>query len=280
MASATPPTVAPTAVPAPAATPAALPPTATTPVPLSGALHFKGATRVPSVRVLDWTAQGFTKVIGNVEVATAEVTGSCAVGGSFVARQLSLSGSHRIDGELRVSETLRTRGTLRSGSAVSARNARLAGTVEIGGSLTVAEKLEWNGALEVSQNVRADTVLFQGQVTVHGTLAARTIAGRVDRLSSVREVEADWVEIRRRKPALPFPIFLLPPPPWHDLEIHRIEANEVHLSGVRVRHLKADRIWLGPATHVEYVEGTIVERHKEAHVGPESESPPPPGLSR
>ncbi|MFZ0831447.1 MAG: hypothetical protein WCB18_02725 [Thermoplasmata archaeon] len=249
-------------------------------VPLSGSLHLTGTSRVPNVRAVDWAAHGFTKVVGNVEVETGEVTGSSTVGGSLVARQLSLSGSHRVDGEIRVSGALRTRGSLRTGAAVFARTARLAGTVEIGGPLTVSEDLEWVGNLEVGQHVRAGSVLFRGRLAIQGTLAARSISGEVDQLSTVKEIEADWVEIRRRKPLLPFSIFLLPPPPWHELKVQRIEANEVHLSGVRVRRLKADRIWLGPHTHVEYVEGTIVERHKDAHVGPESESPPPPGLSR
>ena len=242
-------------------------------------LRLAGTSRLPSVRTLDWVARGFTKVAGEVEIATGNVTGSLAVGGRLIARRLDLSGSHRIEGEVQVSDQLRTRGTFRAGAGVSTRTARFTGTTEIGGSLTVRETLQWKGSLDVGQDVRAGTVLFQGRLAIHGTLAARSVSGEVDRRSSVEAIEANWVEIRRRKPLLP-PLFVLPPPTWQELEVERIEAQEAHLAGVRVRHLKADRIWLGPHTHVEYVEGTIVERHKEAHVGPESESPPPPGLSR
>ncbi|MGC2289302.1 MAG: hypothetical protein WA688_05530 [Thermoplasmata archaeon] len=247
--------------------------------PLSGSLRLVGTNRVPSVRTLDWVARGSTKVVGDVEIDAGNVTGSLAVGGKLLARQLDLSGTHRVDGVVRLTEDLRTRGTFRTGAGVSARSAQLTGTVEIGGTLTVAELLRWNGSLEVDHDVRADTVLFQGRLAIKGTLAAQSISGEVDSLSSVGEIEADWIEIRRRKPFLPS-LFLLPPPSWHELEVQRIEATEVHLAGVRVRRLKADRVFLGPHTHVEYVEGAIVQRHKDAHVGPESESPPPPGLSR
>jgi len=280
MASAAPTAPIPPAGP-PASSASPVPPPAPKPVaPLSGSLRLVGTNRVPSVRTLTWVSRGFTKVVGDVEVATGNATGSLTVGGKVIARQLELSGIHRIDGEIQVSDRLRARGTLRAGAGVSARNARLAGTIAVEGSLAVAETLEWNGSLEAGQDVRADTVLFHGRLGVEGTLAARSISGEVGSLSSAKEIRADWVEIRRRKPLLPFPVFVLPPPPWHTLAVQRIEAAEVHLAGVRVRHLKADRIWLGPDTHVEYVEGTIVQRHRDAHVGPESESPPPPGLSR
>lgn len=254
------------------------PKSAPTPAPLSGTLRLTGTNRLPTVRTLDWVARGFTKVVGDVEVATAHVTGTLAVGGKLVARQLELSGTHQIGGDVRVSENFRAHGTLRLGGAVSARNIQLTGTTEVGGSLAVEQQLSWKGSLEVDQDVRADTVLFRGRLGIDGTLSGRSISGEVEALSSVGEILADWVEIRRRKPRIS--IFLLPPPPWQELEVQRIEAKEVHLDGVRARYVKADRIFLGPDAHVEYVEGPILGRHKESHVGPESESPPPPGLSR
>jgi cytoskeletal protein CcmA (bactofilin family) len=275
--------------PAPAASPpgplknssAAVPvpnPPPVPPAPLSGSLKLKGASRVPHVRALHWVARGFTKVVGDVEVSTGNVSGSLAVGGRLVARQLDLNGIVLIENEVRISEDLHATGTLRIAAGLSARVAELNGTVEIGGPVAVAELLRWKGSLEVRSDVRADTVMFQGRLDIQGTLTARSISGEIQRLSSVREIRADWVEIRRRKARIEIPV--LPPPQWHELAAQRIEAKEVHLSGVRVRYVKADRIFLGPEAHVEYVEGQILQRHKEAHVGPESESPPPPGLSR
>jgi cytoskeletal protein CcmA (bactofilin family) len=257
------------------------PPVTPPPIPpLSGYVRLTGASRVPSVRALEWEARGFTKVLGDVETGTSTVSGSLAVGGRLTAGELDLSGTIRVDGEVQVSGALRARGTFRTGGGLFARNARLNGTTRVAGPLTVGETLQWRGSLEVGQDVRAAAVLFDGRFAIQGTLRARSISGQVETLSTVEAIEADCVEIRRRKPWLPFPIFVLPPPPWHELEVQRIKATEVHLAGVRVRRVKADRVWLGPDTHVEYVEGTIVERHKGAHVGPESESPPPPGLSR
>jgi hypothetical protein len=275
MAAATPTTSASSSSPTPSAPPSVPAPTPSP--PLSGSLRLTGTSRVPNVRTLDWVARGFTKVAGDVEIGTGRVTGSLAVGGKLLGRQLDLSGAHRMDGEVRLSGDLRARGTFRTGADVSARSAQLTGTIEIGGTLKVEELLRWKGSLEVGHDVRADTVLFQGRLAIQGTLTAQSISGEVETLSSVAEIAADWIEIRRRKPR--FAIFLLPPPPWHELEVQRIEAKEVHLAGVRVHRLKADRIFLGPDSHVEYVEGAILQRDKEAHVGPESESPPPPGLS-
>jgi cytoskeletal protein CcmA (bactofilin family) len=281
MAAATPAISAPPA-PSPGPAPTTPPTSSPTPpvVPLSGSLRSTGTTRVANVRTLEWVARGFTKVVGDVEVGTGNVTGSLTVGGKVISRQLELAGTTLIVGDVRVSDLLRTRGTVRTGAGVSAKGAWFNGAVEIGGSLTVAETLQWTGSLEVGQDVRGDVVLFQGRCAIKGVLAAQSISGEIESLSSVNEIEADWVEIRHRKPRLPFAIPLFPPPPWNELRVERIEAKEVHLAGVRVLRLKADRIFLGPDAHVEYVEGTIVQRHKDAHVGPESESPPPPGLSR
>lgn len=248
--------------------------------PLSGSLRMSGASRVPNVRTLAWTASGFTKVAGDVEVETGDVHGSLAVGGKLVAKQLELSGTNRVVGEIQISDRCLSKGSLRAGASVSARRVELNGTVEIVGALTVAEDLRLNGTLDVGGDVRAGSMIFVGRLAVEGTLTARSISGEVESLSSVGEIHADWMEIHMKKSRLPFAVPFLPPPAWHELEVRRVEANEVHLAGVRVRYLKADRVWLGPDTHVEYVEGTIVQQHKDAHVGPESESSPPPGLSR
>jgi len=255
-------------------------PASDAPTPLTGNLHLSGTSRVDSVRVQDWTASGFTKVSGSVEVATGRVTGSLTVGGRLTASAISFSGSHRLDGDVQVGGPLRSDGTLRVAGLLSAGSAELAGSVVVGKSLQVAEDLRWSGMLEAGQDARAHRVFFRGRLAIPGTLAARSIVGEVDTLSTAGSIQADWVEIRRKKSIFDLPLFILPPRPWHELEVQRIEAAEVHLAGVRVRRLKADRIWLGPHTHAEYVEGTIVAQHKEAHVGPESESPPPPGLSR
>ena len=256
------------------------PPVATPSAPLRGSLRLTGIHRIPSVRMLEWMTQGSTKVVGDVEIGMGILTGSLAVGGKLTAARLELAGTHRVDGEVRVSEELRTRGTFRTGASVSARSAQLTGAIAVGGALTVADTLEWKGSLQVGQNVDAGTVLFNGSLTVNGTLRAHSISGEIGGRSSVDEIHADWIDLRYRKSLFPFPLFILPPPAWRELEVQRIEAAEVHLAGVRVRHLKADRIWLGAHTHVQYVEGTILQRHKDAHVGPESESSPPPGLSR
>lgn len=248
--------------------------------PLAGAIRQAGASRVTSVRTLEWSARGFTKVLGNVEVGRGVTSGSLAIGGSLTGGELDLSGTTRVECDVRAAKSLRTRGSFRAGGSLFGRTVRLSGMGHISGGVEISEGLRWDGSLDVGQDVRSDAVRFHGSLHVLGTLRARTISGVVERLSSVGAIEADWVEIRRRPPLLPFALPILPPPAWHTLAVARIEATEAHLSGVRAHRLKADRIWLGPNTHVEYVEGTIVERDKTAHVGPESESPPPPGMNR
>lgn len=256
------------------------PPAVPSAEPLSGALHLTGASRVDRVRTRAFSAEGFAKVPGDIDVETAVVTGSLAAGGSFRAQTARFSGAHRIDGDVQVTDRLRTSGTWRVRGGVRAKTARLDGAVSVGGSLSVADRLDWTGALDVGQDVRAGQVFFRGRMAVGGTLAARTISGEIEALSTVGTIEADWLDVRRRRSLRDFPIFLLPPPAWNELQVDRIEAAEAHLAGVRVRRLISDRIWLGPDAHVEYIEGTIVSQHRDAHVGPESESPPPPGLSR
>ncbi len=220
------------------------------------------------------------KVVADVEIESGDLRGTVAIGGRCTADRLESNGSLQVGGEVAVSGPLRVRGSFSAGAGLRAANLWSAGRISVAGGISVHGSFEWNGSLDSGSDVQADSIQFSGELAVRGTLSGRSISGAITRRSFVAEIRAGYVDLRIAGFRLPVPIPFLPPPKWRDLEVQRIEAVEAHLSGVRALWVKADRIWLGPATHVQYVEGTIVERHRTAQVGPESESPPPTGLSR
>ncbi len=249
---------------------------------LTGSVRSTGAARWSSVRAVQWTARGTTKVTGAVEVAVADLRGVVTVGGPLALRKGEVVGSLRVDRDVRVYGSLAVRGSLSVGGAVAGVELRVAGSADVKGPTELSGLCDVRGGFRTEGNVRADVFAFEGRVSIRGRLAARSVVGAIGDRSTVTEIVAPQVELRaaRARLPLPFPIPFLPPPPWRDLEVERIEATEARLSDVRVQFLRAERIWLGPNSHVQSYEGTIVERHKTAHVGPESETPPPYGLTR
>ncbi len=259
---------------------AVAPPAPPSALPLTGQLRSRGVVRLPSIRTRQWIARGAVKVVADVEIESGDLRGTVAIGGRCTAERLESNGALQVGGEVAVSGPLRIRGSCSAGAGLHAASLWSAGRVSVAGDISVRDSIEWHGSLESASDVQADSIQFSGQLAVQGMLSSRSISGAVTRRSFVTEIRAGYVDLRLAGFRLPMPIPFLPPPPWRALEVQRVEAVEAHLSGVRVLGVKADRIWLGPGTHVQYVEGTIVERHRTARVGPESESPPPPGLSR
>src|SRR5690348_14363480 len=78
------------AVPAPAPAPARQ-------APLTGAVTDVDA-RHETLRVLDWTVEGSSKVVGDAEVGFARVHGLAAIGGKLTAAGVTVDGSISVRG--------------------------------------------------------------------------------------------------------------------------------------------------------------------------------------
>ena len=118
----------------------------------------------------------------------------------------------------------------------------------------------------------------RGTLRAPGEFSADSVALEVERDSSIGTLLAGSVIVTRPSaPPFKVPFFGKERP---RLKVLRIEASEVHLEGVDVEVLRADRIALGPDCHVARVIGEVMAVDPSSHVGPESRSPPPHGISR
>src|SRR5579859_7980742 len=89
----------PTAPPSAAARPA--PPAAPPPVPpppRTGEVRDTGAARHDSIRAQRWTAQGAVKVLGDVEIDAAELSGLASVRGAVRGGSVSMQGTLDVGG--------------------------------------------------------------------------------------------------------------------------------------------------------------------------------------
>jgi cytoskeletal protein CcmA (bactofilin family) len=227
-----------------------------------------------SLRARRWSAAGAVKVLGNVEVESATVSGSVAVGGTLDAGELASSGALDVYGAVKVRTRLRVRGATHLRGPVDVGELEGSGEVNVVGPLRATGLVHISGALELASSLHADRLVGNGTVHILGDAEATQVELRLHRASRIGSLKAEGVVVRRR-PGLPIPGLTKP-----TLAVARIDAKTVELEGVDCGYLRADRITLGPDCHIARLEGKVVARHPSARVGPESRTPPPYGLTR
>ncbi|MFZ0699859.1 MAG: hypothetical protein WAN74_06715 [Thermoplasmata archaeon] len=274
--SAPPSPVSPSPSSAPGTPPILAHPAATPPLPRAVQILDRGAVRRESVRAETWAIDGTAKVLGDVDVSQADLRGFVTIAGTLTADRVLARGELEVVGVLTARGTLEARGQCRTFADVSAGDAGFDGIVHVGGTLRVTRLLQARGQLAVGGSVTAGFFQSDGRFEIRGTLRAPRIQATVRGASHIGTVEGDDVQFKL--PARP-PILrsILQSP---TLDIDRIEARSVHLEGVTVQYLRADRIIVGRNCHVVRHDGTIVSCHSSSHLGPESRSPRPPGMSR
>ena len=249
------------------------------PLPREGAYREEGVVRHARIHALRYRLKGTCKVLREVDVTEAILHGTCSVGGSLTADRLMAEGTVETEGDLAVAELLAARGTLRVGGTLTAGALDLEGLGLVAKDVSVSTGLSFRGTLETGGNVSAALFAPDGHFAVAGRLTAREVSGKFDGPSCVDQVHATTVTLRP-KALVRLPVDVPPLRPKGSLTVTRIEAESVELEGVTVRYLQAPTIVLGRYCHVTRAEGTIVRCDRTSHVGYESRSPPPAGLSR
>ncbi|MCI4348862.1 MAG: hypothetical protein L3J93_01405 [Thermoplasmata archaeon] len=235
-----------------------------------------------SVRARSWRSLGPTKVTGSVEVEDAELTGPASIGGSFTAAHLRATGTFDADGPVHLTGSSSFTGSVRLGATLDATDLVIEGAVASSGAVRLSGFLRLEGELKAPE-VRAGRIVLAGGLEVSGSMTAELAHLELHHDSTVSLLRASALRVTRH---IAFPFNLVPfrvpfiGPAVPGLTALRIEASEAELEGVTAEFLKADRIVLGPDCHIARVEGTILRQDPKAHVGPESRSPPPHGLSR
>ncbi len=274
-------TASPASVPiSPSATPGGPPsppkPVAASLPPRTGQIIDRGTVRRESIRAEIWAIDGTAKVLGNVDVDRADLRGFVTIAGALRADRVLARGELEVVGIVTARGTLEVRGQCRTLTDVVARDAGFEGTVHIGGALRVTHLLEVRGQLTVVGSASAGFFQADGQFEIGGTLRAPRVQATIRGVSHIGTVEGG--DVRFTLPVrLPILRSILES---GTLDIDRIEAETVHIEGVTVQYLRAARIVVGPNCHVVRYDGTIVSCHPSSHLGPESRSPRPAGMSR
>ena len=215
--------------------------------------------------------RGGAKVLGAADAGQMDLAGLVSIGGDVTADEFLCAGTLDVAGATTVKGTLRTRGDADLHGPVTAGALHLVGNTQVRGNVRCDTDVNVLGGLKATAGVAAATFSFEGEIELGGPIEARRVRGSLRGPSTVPAILAETVEIARS--GLPFLR-------RGSLTTLRIEAVDANLEGVQCEYLKATRIRLGPGCHIARADGTIVARHPSAYVGPESTSPPPPGLWR
>ncbi|HTW55256.1 MAG TPA: hypothetical protein VMG36_02260 [Thermoplasmata archaeon] len=222
-----------------------------------------------------WTTDGPTKVRRTVEVGRAELRGPTTVGGSLRGVRVETRGPLEVVGRLETSGPLTVVGELRAAGEIHCGALTVRGALLAERHVAVAGALVAEGVVRLPSAVAASADLA-GEVDLAGRLRADRATLALRNGSRVGFVEGGLV---RATAPVPNPVETILGR-FGEAAIGRIEAQRVELTGVAVAFVRAPEILLGPAARVSTVEGTIVARHRSSHVGPESRTVPPAGLTR
>jgi cytoskeletal protein CcmA (bactofilin family) len=177
-----------------------------------------------------------------------------------------------VDGEASGAGPWKIAGEHRFGGAVTLQSLDAQGRVDVGGALTATQAVSVIGTLDVLGDVQAGSVAWRGAAAISGEIRATSVTITTIGPSKVGSIRAPTVHIEHKGGR-----FASNP---STLEVLEIEGKEVHVAGVVAQLVKADRIIVGPGCRLAEVDGTVVSRDPSSHIGPQSQSPKPYGLSR
>jgi cytoskeletal protein CcmA (bactofilin family) len=235
----------------------------------------RGIVRHESVHAERWQAGGSVKVIREVDVGSARVTGSLVVGGGLSADEFRSRGTLEVQGALRVRGVFFARGSFHGAAEVRAGDLTLEGTARVDGAISVERAFTLKGTLD-APSVVAGLLEADGMLRVPGEIRGLSVRAGLRPRSALGRVTAREVRLSGHIPNLVDKAFFRE----ERVTVERIEADTVVLAGVDVAFVRAKEVALGRDCHVTAIEGTIVRRHASSTVGPESKSPPPYGLRR
>jgi hypothetical protein len=249
-------------------------------LPRVGDYRDVGPVRHDAVRANSWAVSGLAKVQGDVDVGSVTVQGLLSVGGKIVAGRLAVHGTLDAVGPVEVQGSLDLDGTARFDSPLHAGDLRAHGTLRGAGPVRVDRAFGADGSIEAPSIAAAFFDLTGGAEIAEELVVGGTARARFRADSRLGEVRAKRVEFHGPPTALVPTLMRRVFGGSAAIYVARIEAETVELSAVDVGFVRARQVVLGAGAQVTAVEGTIVRQHPSSHVGPESRSAPPHGLSR
>ncbi len=238
-------------------------------------IRERGTSLHSSVQAESWTARGLTKVVHSVAVGVADLGGTVIVGEDLTARELTVRGTLESAGALSVEGELGVHGTVGAARGVRAGAVVATGSVRSDGPVVATSRLIARGTFS-APSASAPELRLSGVVRIPGEVRGGEAELELAATSSVGTVIARTVRAGG------------PEGGWLDrilgraraARIGRIEAERVTLERVEVESVVASEVAIGRDCHVRTVEASRLTTHPSSRVGPESRSPPPPGLRR
>lgn len=258
----------------PPAASAPAPPAAAPPAPpaRSGDLADRGGTVRELVRARSWRIEGPARATKGVDVELLELRGDLAVAGTITADRVDTDGRLSASGAATGTAAWRLLGETRLGGALSVGSLFTKGRLDVRGDLKSVGAVQAEGSLDVLGALSAASLALDGAISATGDVTAPEISLVIRGPSKVANLRGRRIVVHR------------PAPFWESepagLDVLEIEADEVRLAGVTAQYVRADRVTVGPGCQLTRVDGSIVAQSPRSHVGPQSKSPRPKGLSR
>lgn len=237
---------------------------------------------------------GTTRVSGsgrfsNVTSEYFKVSGACNVEGFVDVENMTVSGSAKIEGPLKVIDILEASGSLKADLTIEV------GTLDASGSVRAGEIkakiIESSGSLKAERGIEAETMDIAGSCSAEtissetlecsGMLSALTVRGKSIVISGgiktdsvecetfemqiegsphrkgIGKLKADEVNIRSRKRFLRGNA---------SIEIDEIDCKNAYLESVHARRVTGDEVIVGDNSVIDYVEAKVVKTTGNAEI--------------
>jgi len=231
--------------------------------------YERALRRIPVIRISgsgkfsedEFEVSGSGRVIGDLKTKLLRVSGSLSVDGLIEAHQISVSGSASFNDK------------------VSCDMMSISGSCRVDGDLTISESMVSSGSLKVFGNLKSDGLIdVRGRIVVNGSVKAKTFLADLKGTSEIkRGIEADDIEIRstpRERGIVVFGVTILGFRGGEGrLYTSNIRAkNRVYIEGVICDSVEGSDVEIGRGCEVK---GKVLFRNSvKVHEGAKLSSPP------
>ena len=203
----------------------------------------------------EFTCMAAGKIAGNLDAELAEVRGSCKVEGNVKAALLKIGGAMKVNGNIE-SELIRAKGAFKVLGSVKADNFRITGATKVEKEITSSDEISVMGVLKCGSDVAAGKFTLLGVADIDGTLKASEFKANLSGRSSIRNVEADNIDVRIKEKNKKT-----------ELISKKIIGQDIYLEATTAEYVEGDKVELGPGCLIGEVKAKSLEVDKKSKVG-------------
>lgn len=193
---------------------------------------------------------GSGRIDGDLECEEFKSSGSSVVKGSVQAERIKINGSSRIDGDLRGGEAdLRGHTSVRG--AVQVKKLNVSGAGEVDGNVA-AEELHVNGSITIQGDCEAEVFQIRGGFQIGGLLNAGVIDIKLYGGSHAKEIGGEKIRVRRER--LNYLDRLFKNLFQKKITTDLIEGDEIELVETHAKVVRGTNVTIGKGCEIELVE--------------------------